>query len=157
MNVGFAVDNLVSDQFSHTLIKYCNSICTGDAGCNHSPIIFTNNVPKFCITPMFATMNILEAYNYSGLLIATSFTTLRLICDCIGPTSKFLYMWNPEWSRPGFDFRSAYELVHSEAGKTSTSVSVIVRSPAYRQILKNNFNIESKVSDNFNIGHLLCN
>lgn len=145
MNIGFLVDELKTDQFSFTLIQYCNSLCK-----QHSPIIFCRTIPKLYVNPSFATMNILEAYNYNGLLIATSLSTLETMSKCIGTYKKYYYIWNPEWSNPNCNFRYVYELLHSQ------KIEVIVRSKSYNNIVQNNFNLPSIISDNFDIGKILC-
>lgn len=140
MNISFAVDSLKTDQFSFTLLNYCNSLCE-----KHCPIIFTREIPKLCIPPRFAIMNIIEAFRYDGILIATSFSTLETIQNCLGQITRYLYLWNPEWISEAFNFPYVYSLLHS------TKIPVIVRSIYHQQIFKNNFQINALVSDNFNL------
>lgn len=144
-NIAFAVDDLTSDQFSYTLIKSMNELAESGT---FSPIIFSANIPKLCITPMFAVMNILESYNYSGILISTSFSSLNTIIGCVGPSDKYLYLWNPEWLRPDFVFEKQYNILHAH------KIPIIVRSQYYKSIIENNFDITPIICQDFQVGEL---
>jgi hypothetical protein len=93
-------------------------------------------------------MQLIEAYSFGGIAIATDLDMLAKLIRCPGPSKKYLYSWDLEWIRqqPRPQYESLVTLYRHP------SIEIVARSLSHKAILENNFNLTNiKVSDDFNL------
>ena len=116
-------------------------------------IIFYENRHKSCLPANFAVMQISEARNQLGPIIATSFYTAHKLLDFTSK-QKLFYVWDLEWIRNENGAIKQYESYKSVY--TDPSLELIARSSSHKDIIENAFDREVKhiVSD-FNRSEIL--
>jgi hypothetical protein len=83
---------------TQTAFKLIYNINTFSAKCLDTDIvIFYENLMRPCLKPEFATMNITDAYNYSGNIIATNLNTAYKISRFPRVKKALFYVVDLEW------------------------------------------------------------
>jgi hypothetical protein len=100
-------------------------------------IVFYQNVVKTWKNPSFAMMNISEAFNYSGVAIATDLITAEKVKHFPGPSGRFFYVWDLEWLR---SINYSYESLRSIY--TDPNLTLIARSKSHADQIERNWNRE---------------
>lgn len=99
IKIGIMLDNIGPNQLAHYMINSGNAVLE-----NYSQkldlVAFTQQTVHPCALPNFATMNMSEAYDYKGHLVATDLSTVTKLLKCPGTRKKFFYVWDLEWTRP---------------------------------------------------------
>jgi hypothetical protein len=99
IKIGLMLDNIGPNQLAHYLIQTGNSFLEKNSQ-RADLVAFTQQTIHPIATPNFATMNISEAYDYNGFLVATNLQTAIKMLKCPGTRRKFFYVWDLEWTRP---------------------------------------------------------
>lgn len=94
--IGVLVNNVGATQLAFYLIKSGNKFVES---INQDLTLFFYEISPECIRPNFAVMNLAEAYNYDGILIATDANSASRIIEFPGTINKFFYVWDLEWIR----------------------------------------------------------
>lgn len=94
--IGVLLNNLGPSQLAYYLIKNGNTFV--ENGTNDLVAFFYEIAPE-CMRPNFAIMNLSEAYNYNGILIATDVNSASRIIEFPGTVNRFFYVWDLEWVR----------------------------------------------------------
>lgn len=94
--IGVVLNNMGACQLAYYLIKKGNQFVeSGDKDL----VAFFYEIAPECMRPNFASMNLSEAYNYDGLLVATDANSASRIIEFPGTTNRFFYVWDLEWVR----------------------------------------------------------
>lgn len=96
--IGLAVPNLGPSQPTYYLVRNANAALLTDPTLDITAFVEAQVPPSLAAN--FATMPMYEAWGYSGVLVATTFSTARTALRCLGPRATFLYAWDLEWLRP---------------------------------------------------------
>jgi hypothetical protein len=96
-------------------------------------------------------MNLNEAWEYDGLVVATSLSTAEKALIFPAPKRRLFYVWDMEWMRAGdrdFDyFQSIYG---------NPKLDLIARSDTYAKIIERCWNRPVKaVVENCDVGELI--
>ena len=95
--IGVIVKSLGKSQLSETLVKSFNSISQSSSDAD--TILFYSKVPFTGTVPLFSCMEQTEVWGYEGCVIATCLDTAEMLLKVTGPTKKFFYIWDLEWTR----------------------------------------------------------
>ena len=95
--IGVIVKNLGKSQLSETLVECFNSISKSSESMD--TILFYGKVPFVGTVPLFSCMEQTEVWGYEGYVIATCLDTAETLLKVTGPTKKFFYVWDLEWTR----------------------------------------------------------
>lgn len=147
--LGICINNLGPSQLNYFLIKSINEYL--DSNINTDIIAFYENIQPKCIPTKFALMNIIEAWDYSGTLIATDLSTASKIAKFPSVTRKIFYIWDLEWIRLR---QKQFEELRSIYG--NPELELVTRSVDYKKIIENCWNVEVKYTiENFEIETLI--
>lgn len=93
--LAFAIPNLGPSQLSYYLARNANSYMPNKPDVT----IFYEQQTQPAFNYSAVLLPIIEAYNYSGTLVATSLNTAQKLISFPGPTRKLFYVWDLEWLR----------------------------------------------------------
>lgn len=130
IKLGIMLDNIGPNQLAHYFINSANS-----ALYNNSQLLdvvaFTEQTIHPVAVPNFSTMNISEAFDYHGALVATSLRTAYKMLKCPGTRKKYFYVWDLEWTKPtNVNFASLNSIYNNP------SIELIARSQPHADILE---------------------
>lgn len=126
---GFVLSHLAPAQLPYKLIKSANEFLEKKDSCDI--IIFYQNLSPLVVNPNFAIMNLSEAYNYDGRLVATEVNNAARILDYVGTRKKYFYVWDLEWTKMG---NKVYEQLSSVYN--NPRINLIARSKQHYDIIK---------------------
>lgn len=129
------LNNTGSSQIAYFAIREINKMAEKRPSVDAT--IFYENIQRNCLPPNFAIMQIAEAWNQDGSIIATSLSTAHKMMGFMSQ-KKFFYVWDLEWIRNGG--QSQYE--HYFQVYTNDSVGLIARSESHKKCIENAFNRE---------------
>lgn len=95
--LGIIVNHLGNTQLAHSLIHNVNNYL--EQHIDTDIIVFFENVVRPWEIPRFASMNVNEAWDFNGVVIATSITSAEKLLQLPGRKRRFLYVWDLEWLR----------------------------------------------------------
>jgi len=108
-----------------------------------APYGFFENLGKPVISPNFSLMNLTEAYGFDGILITTSaYQTFQTI-NYPGPKRHIFYSYDLDFLSQKGQAEFYFQCYRNTESWT--------RNQVYSDLVKNNFNIESKVNPDFNL------
>ena len=149
-NFSVLVPNTGANQISFCLIKQLNNLFEADPSVD--VIVFYENRHKNCLPANFSTMEISQAWNHKGPMIATTLSTAEKLIS-FPCEKKFFYVWDLSWIRNSRQV-SIYEKYKSIY--TDKSLHIIARSESHKKAIENCFNREVKhVVSDFNIKDIL--
>lgn len=93
------LDNIGPNQLAHYVVNSGNAILENNSQ-KLDLVAFVNQAIHPVAVPNFATMNVSEAYDYNGFLVATNLPSAIKMLKCPGTRKKFFYVWDLEWTRP---------------------------------------------------------
>lgn len=126
--IGVLINNLGPNQLAYYLIKHGNKFV--ESGYNDLVAFFYEISPE-CAGLKFSAMNLSEAYNYNGILVATDTNSASRILEFPGTTNKFFYVWDLEWTKvPEKQFENLSVVYNND------KLPLIVRSQVHYDILK---------------------
>lgn len=94
--LGIVLNNLGPSQLAYNLIKSGDELVDSQSA---DLTLFFYEISPVCGLPLFAIMNLSEAYNYKGIVIATDLNSASRIQEFPGPSKKFYYVWDLEYLR----------------------------------------------------------
>ena len=126
--IGVLINNLGPSQLAYYLIKNGNKfVKNGDKDL----IAFFYEIVPECMRPNFSLMNLSEAYNYNGILVATDANSASRIIEFPGTTNRFFYVWDLEWVRfPNKQFEDLSIIYNND------KLPLIARSKTHYDLLK---------------------
>lgn len=146
MNIGLVCNNVGPSQLAYYAIKTGNEFVK--SGDNDFVIFFYELMPE-CIKPNFSTMNLSEAYDYNGVLIATDINSASRILEYPGATKKFFYLWDLDWVKLQ---QKKYE--HLAQVYKNKNLELIVRSKTHFNFVKNLWKEPVGIVEDCNISKL---
>lgn len=143
--VGILIPHLHNNQLGYEITKQLNNLKKTHPYIDS--VVFTEDDRPQTIIPKFAIMNISEAYDQTGLVIATTPSTAQKLIYCWGATHKVFYSYDCYWLRgQKTQYEGLLNLYHNDI------FDVIARSQSHKTIIENNFNAKIKaVIERFNI------
>jgi len=121
---GVMVERLSIDQPSYTIIEQLNKISK-----KYSPIVFFLDYSNTLQTPLFAKMPMEQSIYFRNPVIATCLETAQILMNSVGPTKRFLYLWNLDWLYYN-DAEKKYREIYA-----ASSLNFIVRSLEHAKVL----------------------
>lgn len=133
MKLGFLLSHIGDAEVSKTFIKKANEFL-----CSHQDVDiigFVANQVSPTIHPSFATMNINEAFDYNGAVVATNLAMAEKIVNFPGPRKKYYYLWELDWTKEtGRTFEELLALFHNP------KLSIIARTPEDKMVIERCWN-----------------
>ena len=126
--IGVIVKNLGNSQLSETLVKSFNSISQSSSDAD--TILFYTKPPVMGTVPLFSCMEQTELWGYEGHVIATCLDTAETLLKVTGPTKKFFYVWDLEWTRG-----DAHEYSRLKSIYKNSSIQLIARSKQHAELI----------------------
>lgn len=146
--IGILINNLGLNQLANGLIHHTNEYLEKNQ--NFDIIAFVENVVNPSDTPHFAVMNLNEAWEYDGTLIATSLSTANKLLSFPGAKRRLFYVWDLEWVFMDGNFDEL------NAVYSNPKLELIARSDEYAKIIERCWNRPVKaVVDDCDIGALI--
>lgn len=111
VRLGFLLPHLGDNDLSKAFVKSANEFLCDQ---HYADIIaFVNNQVKPVLYPVFASMNINEAFDYKGGVVATNLDTAAKLAKFPGPRPKYYYLWQLDWiNSTGWTFEEMMGLFH---------------------------------------------
>ena len=143
-SIAIVVDNLGLKDLSYFLIKEINNYK------QDLDIIVFNESPYLPpIKPQFAVLQISSLYSYEHTAIATSFKTALRLLSSPSPIRKLFYLWELDWMMGIYQFDQLLNLYNNP------QLELLTRTEQQQQIVKNVWDKDSKVINNFNLEQLI--
>ena len=146
MKIGFLISQYGDNELAKTFISSANRFLCDSSGVDI--IGFVANQMKPISHPIFATMNLNEAFDYDGIVVATTIDLALKLARFPGPTKRYLYLWELMWTRYGFE--ELMGLFHNP------KLTVVLRTEQHKEIVEKcwNCNVDWVIPD-FDIGLFL--
>lgn len=148
-NINFLVSELGPTQQNYYLIRNINQFHEQHTDFNIQ--VFTENLSRFCMKPLFGVMSVAEAWGQSGPFIATNLSTAAKLINYPLASHKLFYVWDLEflrsWNRMYDMYASIY--LHKD-------ITLVARSKEHADLLENAFNKKVEhIINNFNLNNIL--
>lgn len=105
IKIGFLLSHLGINQLAFHFILNANNFLQEEN--NVDIIAFVCNLSPPIQYPNFASMNINEAFDFDGIVVATTLNTAQKMAHFPGPQCRYFYLWDLEWMRsPGYNFEN---------------------------------------------------
>lgn len=154
MKIGFLVDNLGASQLSYYLGRNVNNYLEENP--SSDIVCYYDSFERNCVNNNFATVNMIEGWNQSGAMIATSENTANKLSSFIGTRNKFFYIWDIVYYLKRFSGRKYVDTFTADSIYSNKDLKLICRSKTHAEIIKNNFNREVEyIVDNLNIHQIV--
>lgn len=128
IKAGFLINSLGPSQQSVYLTSQMNALVAQNV--NYSMCVFYRNYDRMIVSPHFAMFSEYEIWSFSGVAIATDIRSANALLNAPGPSKKFFYVWEPEWS-----FMDSFNYADMAKVYQSTEMPLIARSPSHFDIL----------------------
>lgn len=149
-SIGVLANNFGTSQLSYSFIRKANQLVKNSTDVD--VFGFYANLSNISMQPCFSMMQLVEAYSFGGIAVATDLDSLAKLIRMPGPSKKFFYGWDLFWMR--MNPRPQYESIVSLY--RHPSIEVVARSASHKAILENNFNLKNiKISEDFDLGVFL--
>ena len=144
--LGILLDNYFPSQIGYLFLKQANTLLSKRA--DVSIVGFFENVSKPVIAPNFALMHMSEIYGFNGTLIVTNALHAYNTRNIIGPKRRILYAYELDHTkhRLGLPAEFYLEVYRGE---------VWTRGEDYKAVLDNNFSLDCKINENFDLEKFL--
>ena len=149
-NFSVLVPNTGANQISFCLINQVNRLF--DMHPEIDVMVFYENMHQNCVPSNFAAMEISQAFNHKGPMIATTISTAEKLIS-FPSEKKFFYVWDLSWVRNSrrLNEYEKYNKVYSDK-----SLELIARSQSHKKAIQNCFNREvNHVISDFKIEEIL--
>jgi len=131
--IGVLLNNLGPSQLNYYFIKSTNELLAKRTDLDI--VVFYENLQVKCLPTNFASMPILEAWNFHGPMIATSLSTAAHLIRFPSSCKKIFYINDLEWIRLKNKNFSVLQSVYS-----SKELTLIARSNDHKNIIENCWN-----------------
>jgi hypothetical protein len=131
--IGFLVGSLGATDLAYHILREAHEYVQKSKDLDI--IVFYQNVVKTWKNPSFAMMNISEAFNYSGVAVATDLVTAEKMKHFPGPSGRYFYVWDLEWLR---STKRSYESLRDIY--TDPNLSLIARSDSHASQIERSWN-----------------
>ena len=141
MQLGVLLDSIGSNQKGIMTTLSLNKLETLDE--YWDAIVFYLEFSDVLIKPNFALMNMSELYGFKGVGIATDLRTSEILEKSFGPSKKFFYIWDLEWTMIQQDFKRISNIyLHPE-------IELIARSNDHAKEITNCWKKPYAIVENF--------
>lgn len=107
---------------------------------------FIMNVSHKIINTDFAYINISDVSHFNdGLLIATSIDTADVLSKTSTTSKKCLYLWSIDWLGQAVVYNGIKRILSDK------NLKIITRSQLQADIIKNNYNVDAVVLEEFDV------
>ena len=152
--LGFLVDNLGASQLGYYISKNISSYLEDNPQSNIA--CYYDNFERKCSQTNFATMNIIEAWDQSGAMVATSENTAKKLLNFIGTRKKFFYIWDLGLFYDRIAGRKYTKIFNIDNVFIEEDLTLICRNHVHAELIENNFNRKVKYTvDNFDINKIM--
>lgn len=148
MKLGVLLNDLGPSQVSYLFIR--NTANWLGSHSSHDVIGFYADQVSPCIPINFSVMQMNEAWDFHGRLIATNLQTARRCLGFPGTRDRWFYVWDLEWLRPGQrNYRDLAQVYRNP------NLKLIARSEDHRVAIEDAWNrsVEAVIPD-FNMERL---
>jgi hypothetical protein len=143
-SIGVMVSSLSHSQLSFYSIRKGNEYLKENPLGSYT--IFFANLSKPVIVPCFALLNLVEAYSFNGITVATCPETAIKLLGMPGNKRKIFYSFDLYWIRqPRLPFESLQYIYGNP------HMELFARSESHRKIMENCWNRPVKVSEDFDL------
>jgi hypothetical protein len=147
MRLGILVRSFDSSQLSYHILEHASRVLGEYA--NIDIVVFYENLAKPWKTPLFAVMNIGEAFGFDGVAIATSLSTAAKLREFPGPEARFFYAWDLEWVGGSAPYEEMADIY------CDRSLPIIARSQNHAEMIERCWNRSVyNIVENFNVKEL---
>jgi hypothetical protein len=101
IKIGFLLSQYGDNEIAKSFIQSSNEFLARET--NVDIIGFVSNQSQPISHPTFATMNINEAFDYDGVVVATSIAMAEKLARFPGPQERYLYLWKLDWEKRSFE------------------------------------------------------
>lgn len=145
--VGFLVPHVGAGQLGYSLITQLNKVSENLYKYNLDPIVYYETMHMQLLPHAFATMQIVECWDQTHPVIATSLSTAEKMITFPNPQRKLFYVWDVEWlRRPHNHYFRTRNIVTNEA------VEIVARGSHHATLIENCFNRKvTNIVDDFEI------
>lgn len=141
--VGVMVEDLRPSTMNYSLIELGNRIANERIDIDF--YVFNESWKKPHASICFPLLQQRHIWGFDGLLIATNINTARKLINLPNTAKKSFYVWNLiEWTNSLTNAKEVLELYRAN------NLTILTRSKDYAFVLKNNFNVESIILEDFN-------
>lgn len=133
IKLGFLLSNTGTTQLSYHVIKNVNDYV--EVNQDLDVIAFYDNTTKPWLIATFGFMNISEAYNFDGAVVATNLENAAKLSRFPGPSSRYFLVWDFEWLR---NLTLSYE--EMRAVYRNPRLKILVRTQEQAQIFESCWN-----------------
>lgn len=125
MSLGIIVSSMGKNQLAYHISKAATS----------NFVVFYENLAKPWFVLPFAIMNIGEAYDFRGPVVATTLISAEKLLKFPGPTSRYFYIWDLEWMREtGMTYEELSNVYNNP------QISLIARNEDYARVIERCWN-----------------
>lgn len=142
MKLGVIVESVGATQSTIEMTREMNRLDDLDYYCDM--IMFYVEYDIIYSSPNFALMDTSELFGYDGPVIATSLFTGEILVNATGPSKKFLYMWNLEWTQ------EKYNVDKLASVYMNPEIELIARSEDHAKIIEGCWKKPIAVIEGFN-------
>ncbi len=147
--LGFILDNCGPNELAYRVISSANNLIKNQPGVADFIVFFNNIVPN-CMPLEFASMNMVEAYDYDGVLVATDLLNASKMLNFPAASRKIFYVWDLEWIRlPNRNYDSFREIYCNE------ELDLFCRSKTHQFFIQNAWGREAKIVEYCDIEELV--
>lgn len=152
--LGFLVDNLGASQLGYYISKNVGSYLETHPQSNIT--CYYDNFERKCAQTNFATMNIIEAWDQEGAMIATSENTAKKLLNFIGTRKKFFYIWDVVLFYERIAGLKHMKIFDMNNILFKEDLTLICRNRLHAQLIENNFNRRVEyIVENFNMDKIM--
>lgn len=138
--IGVLVSDTLLSEKNYNIFQELNE----SAKIRGSDVLLYVNLGAQLLPSDFAIMNATEMSHFYGKsLVATCLTTADMLRKAAVNAKKSYYIWDLSFLLSNYDFNSVYNIL--------SNIQLIVRSDEHKKIIKNLFNLDSKVEPKFKV------
>jgi hypothetical protein len=136
--LNFLVDDVGASHMAFSLLTNLNAMVRERQ--DICPTVFYSNLTDQCIKPVeFTMMQMIEAFDQEGPMIATSLPTAGRLLTMPRPMPKIYYVWDLEWQRyANMQWSSVQRILGSP------DLMLLARSTSHKKAIENCFDVEVK-------------
>jgi len=147
LKLGLMVNNLGPNQLAYSACRNFNTL----QDTNVDGVLFFVEKQRRCMPTNFAVMQLFEAYEFTGSLIATDINTAGKLIRFPSTDKKFFYVWDLEWIRMGN--QKSYEQLRSIYG--NPELKLLARSALHAKAISDVWDKPCEVVEDCNVKELI--
>lgn len=148
--LNFLVDDVGASHLAYSLLTNLNTMVRERQ--DICPTIFYSNLTDQCVKPVeFTMMQMIEAFDQEGSMIATSLPTAGRLLTMPRPMPKLYYVWDLEWQRySNMQWSSVQRILGS------SELILLARSESHKVAIESCFDVRvHSIIEDFNLEQIL--